>query len=181
MNEETPRHKTPQYVCDVMRVRAAHNRMARVELECEKFLSAVKQWGCKDTLYVDWLFCDRLPTDRVLYLDGPFDFAYDLLWWSIDSYGVTDENVEGLPWYIPPKTLPKIAYKALRSCYGWEFAVENNIPVRGLTYALPQRDVRSYSELENPFVPLVSIMEHGCYVTNFPTGEQPSIRVAITR
>jgi hypothetical protein len=178
--EEIPRYDAPQYPVDCRRIRSSRSRMAHVESDCKALLAAAKQWGGIDASYVDWMFVDVLPT-YLSYLGGSFDFAYDLLWWSIEAYGLTDENIESVPWYIPPKSLPHLAFKALRSCFGWEFAVEKDIPIRGLPYTLPQRDVSSYSELENPFVPLVSIMEHGCYVIDLPTEKQPSIRVAIAR
>ncbi len=122
---------------------------------------------------VVWHFSER-PLDFWVYLGIPYDGAIDTVNWTLDEYGVESKG------FIPEKRavpLPNLVRRTLGAWRGWNYGVEQNFEILEPRWPLDFTKWRFFSDLTNPFDPMLDLWRTGYHLISSFQPDDPMIHL----
>ena len=160
--DRPPTDETPFFRDDLDLFRNSKQAMASAEYALLKVCERCKPWGSVIPKTVIWYISEK-PILSMAYLGQPLDFAADCLWEAIDR-GAVKLHL--------PEQLPLIAKKVLQARHGWEYATLNALSIAGPNWAWNRPKIR-FSQLDNPFTPIVEIWRSGVLLYSIASKTDP--------
>ncbi len=170
-----PSGTSPFLLADTRRVARSYARMQTAEEISMSFVQSLRPWGAICCDRVVWHFIDK-PFLNVAYLGGPFDFAIDTVWESINRNDHKCPSVTA-----NSAKVPALLRKTMEANDGWECAVRANAEITGPRYAIPESNWQSFGRIDNPFSILLALWKQECFIFNIPTSENPQLSLYMRR
>jgi hypothetical protein len=168
--------KTPSTVAAVATIASDPHGVLRAELLGRELAERLKPWGAVCNDQVVWSFATQAP-NYVGYLGLAYDSARDTVELSLDEYSIDYQRFHNFDTPLPSL----LVSRAVAASNAWEFAISHGLKIGGPRWPLDRERYSAFSELANPFQPLIELWLTGyLFVAPF-SEEDPSIRLYAKR
>lgn len=161
----------PTTIAGVLAVAADPDGMLMAESYARDFVYRLAPWSavCNDCIVWYFTVIEHDPP----YLGLSYDSARDTVNWTLCQHGIDEHSYNA---DVSQSKLPSLVQRALSAWNGWQIAVERNLEILEPKWPLDLTKWRRFSDLENPFQPLLDLWCTGYrIISNFES--DPTIRL----
>lgn len=143
--------------------------LSDAERALRRVVDALTPWGCVPARRIEWFsLSHRRPL--TFYLGPAHDCALDSLDYALEG-GIEWEHLAE-----PARGVPRLALDHLRGARGWAIAASEGLGVPRAHGAPTPIVGRHFSELLDPFTPLLDFWMSGYHLAKLPSSDDPSAR-----
>lgn len=169
-----PRFNTPSTLLGALTIAADPAGIMAAERHSRELVSSLAPWRpiCSDE--IEWGFISHIP-DYIVFLGNAVEAACDTVELSLDQYGL-DYHLIDEDSQIP---LPILIRNILNSWQCWQIATEKNLDICGPRWPFDYTigESRRFSDLGNPFTPLLDLWRTGYIIGSQFSNNDPKIRL----
>jgi hypothetical protein len=175
--ERPHEHLKPASIGAVLTVASDPHGFLEAESHAREFARRLEPWTAVCSDEVVWYFTQnpyKQHPYETAYLGLSFNSAVDTICSMLDHEKLQPEDtgkVEGLG------ALPVLIRETVAAWQGWEFATSRNLKIRGPQWPLDLSTWQWFSELKNPFEPLLNLWCTGYRLVCDFDAKDPAIRL----
>jgi hypothetical protein len=175
--DRLPEHLSPSSIGSVRTVASDPGGILEAEAQARELARRLVPWTAVCNDQVVWSVTDN-PYKRhpyeVVYLGLPFNSAQDTVNWTLSHYGI---EISPLGDDEGELTLPVIVRETLAAAAGWEIGASRGLEIREPRWPLDLSKWQSFSQLDNPFIPLLDLWCTGYRLACDFEEKDPTIRL----
>ncbi len=173
LSDRPPMFPHPPSVRALLTITSDVEGILTAEKHARELAKRLTPWKGVSNDTVVWYFLDR-PLDYVPYLGPSYDFARDTVNVTLEEHSINTDHLEPSQEQVP---LPLLVRRGIAAWKGWETAVRLNLEISGPRWPFDHGGSRRFSELENPFEPILDLWCTGYLIYSSCEESDPTIRL----
>lgn len=168
-SDRLPESNTPTSFQGVLTFASDFGGRSKAEEHAWEFAKRLEPWGAICDGQVVWYFTNA--AYEVTYFKKPYNSARDSVSLSLPKIGIEMETL-----MTSEESLPNLVRRALAAWEGWELAVQHDLALEEPKW-IDLRKWPRFSDLPNPFEPLLELWCTGYRIVSAFDNDDPTIRL----